>query len=122
YGSKVTGCTAALVIANTPVPEGRPRRRPGCSTVRETHSWTCVWTVPLTLVRDNAFVPERGLDRRLSWSTKAGQESGPVSGMWSKSYGTVPRMAGVDGEVAAEPARAGQLLRRNFAETVLASV
>ncbi|WP_278263075.1 ABC transporter permease [Nocardia sp. AG03] len=31
-------------------------------------------------------------------------------------------MAGVDGEVAAEPARAGQLLRRNFAETVLASL
>ncbi|MGY0498178.1 ABC transporter permease [Nocardia sp. FBN12] len=58
--------------------------------------------------------------------------------MWSKSYGTVTAMAGVDGEVApaavgvagtsdpdvpeAERASAGRIIRRNFSDTVLSSV
>lgn len=58
--------------------------------------------------------------------------------MWSKSYGTVTAMAGVDGEVAparvgaadtgdpevpqAEQASAARIIRRNFSETVLSSV
>lgn len=54
--------------------------------------------------------------------------------MWSRSYGTVSAMTGVYGEVAPDsggaasagdpevPASAGQVFRRNFAETVGASV
>ncbi|MEV0772826.1 MlaE family ABC transporter permease [Nocardia salmonicida] len=69
---------------------------------------------------------------------QVGQISGPVSGMWSKSYGTVTAMARVDDEVApvnggatdasdtdvqdGEQAGAGQIIRRNFSDTVLSSV
>ncbi len=58
--------------------------------------------------------------------------------MWSRSYGTVTAMAGVDGEVApardgvtgtsdpdapeAEQASAGRIIRQNFSDTVLSSV
>jgi phospholipid/cholesterol/gamma-HCH transport system permease protein len=58
--------------------------------------------------------------------------------MWSKSYGTVTAMAGVDGEVTparvgvpdtgdpavpeAEQASAARIIRRNFSDTVLSSV
>ncbi|MFC9877530.1 ABC transporter permease [Nocardia salmonicida] len=61
-----------------------------------------------------------------------------MSGMWSKSYGTVTAMARVDDEVApvnggatdasdtdvqdGEQAGAGQVIRRNFSDTVLSSV
>nr|WP_308633195.1 ABC transporter permease [Nocardia neocaledoniensis] len=50
-----------------------------------------------------------------------------MSGMWSRSYGTVTRMARVDGELAppdggADQAGAARILRQNFSVTVLSSV